>query len=111
MKKKTLKAQFEKTRAEKAKRKPQNNDAEEGEESDSNGPLSSIRVSKQFMIEKGLYPYQGAMPGSLAPLIQAFRWKRFFRCVTSIKPEVVKLFYKGYINKEEHYVMVKGQKI
>lgn len=36
--------------------------------------------------------------------IKAFRWKRFFQVVTAI-------FYKGCINKEEHYAVVKGQKL
>ncbi|KAA0064202.1 hypothetical protein E5676_scaffold218G00180 [Cucumis melo var. makuwa] len=108
MKKKTLKEQFRKWQDEKAKRKPQNNEGEEGKESDSEKPLSFTKVSKQFMIEKGLYPYQRAMPGFLTIPIQAFKWKRFFQGVIAIIPDVVKMFYKGYINEEEHYVTVKG---
>uniref|UniRef100_A0A9I9EIH7 Uncharacterized protein n=1 Tax=Cucumis melo TaxID=3656 RepID=A0A9I9EIH7_CUCME len=61
------------------------------------------------MIEKGISLYQGAMPGFLAAPTREFIWKRFFQGVTTIRLEVVKMFYKGYINEEEHYAMVKGQ--
>ena len=63
------------------------------------------------MIEKGLYPYQGTMSEFLASPIRAFRLKRFFQWVIVIRQNLVKLFYKGYINEEQHYMMVKGQKV
>lgn len=62
------------------------------------------------MIEKGLYSYKGNMPEFLVSPIRAFKWKRFFQVVTSIRPYVVKLFYKGYINDKQHYVMEKVEK-
>ncbi|KAA0040195.1 hypothetical protein E5676_scaffold190G00300 [Cucumis melo var. makuwa] len=45
------------------------------------------------------------MPGFLAAPTREFIWKRFFQGVTTIRLEVVKMFYKGYINEEEHYAM------
>ncbi|KAA0047035.1 hypothetical protein E6C27_scaffold829G00190 [Cucumis melo var. makuwa] len=60
---------------------------------------------------KGLYPYQGTISEFLATPIQAFRWRRFFQGVTAMRPDVVKMFYKGYINEEELYTMVKSKKL
>lgn len=74
--------------------------------SDLEGPLSTSLASKKFMIKKWLYPYQGTMPKFLETLIKTFRWKRFFQGVTAIRLDIVKMFYKGYINKEEHYAIV-----
>lgn len=51
------------------------------------------------------------MLGFVASPISAFRWKKFIQGVTAIILDVVKMFYKGYMNEEERYAMVKGQKV
>lgn len=58
------------------------------------------------MIEKGLYPYKGIMPEFLTSSIRAFKLKIFFQRVTVIRLDMVKLFHKGYINKEENYLTI-----
>lgn len=63
------------------------------------------------MIHNGLYPYNGNMSKFLASPIKLFKWTRFFLRVNEIRPDMVKLFYKGYINEEQHYPMAKGQKV
>ncbi|TYJ96034.1 hypothetical protein E5676_scaffold2612G00500 [Cucumis melo var. makuwa] len=74
-------------------------------------PLSAKRVSKLFIVEKGLYIYRGTMPEFLASPIRALKWKRFFQGVNAIRPGVVDLFYRGYINAKEHYAEVKGKRV
>ncbi|TYK03306.1 protein MNN4-like [Cucumis melo var. makuwa] len=37
---------------------------------------------------------------------QNVQMKRFFQPVIAIRQDVVKMFFKGYINEEEHYAMV-----
>lgn len=63
------------------------------------------------MIEKGLYPYKENMPKFLVAPIRASRWKRFFQGVTAIRPNIVNLCYKCYINTEEHYTEMKGRRV
>ena len=75
------------------------------------GSLSTIQINKQFMVEKGLYPFKSLMLEFLASPIKAFKWKIFFEGVIKIRPDVVKLLYKGYINEEELYATVKGKKV
>lgn len=74
-------------------------------------PLSAKRVSKLFIVEKGLYIYRGTMPEFLTSPIRALKWKRFFQGVNAIRPGVVDLFYRGYINAKEHYAEVKGKRV
>lgn len=74
-------------------------------------PLFMKRVSKLFIVGKGLYPYKGTMPKFLASPTRALKWKRFFQGVNTIRLCVVDLFYRGYINAEEHYTEVKEKKV
>ena len=57
MRNNALRVQFEKRRVEKAKRKLKKDEGEVRDKNESEEPLSASQVGKQFMIEKGLYPY------------------------------------------------------
>uniref|UniRef100_A0A9I9DM11 Protein MNN4-like n=1 Tax=Cucumis melo TaxID=3656 RepID=A0A9I9DM11_CUCME len=114
MKMKVLSKQFADRQEEKEKKGPHIEDIkeeEEDQESEMEKPLSANEVSKQFMIEKRLYPFKGIMLAFLASPIRAFSQGKFFKGVTTIRADVKNLFYKGYISKKKHYVMIKGKKV
>ncbi|KAA0053121.1 hypothetical protein E5676_scaffold441G00160 [Cucumis melo var. makuwa] len=68
--------------------------------------------SQQVIYSKeGLYLFKGNMLEFLVPPIWALKWKRLFQEKNKIRPDVVDLFYRGYINAEEHYTEVKGKMV
>lgn len=73
IKKKALREQFKKRREEKERSKFEENEEGRNEEGKMEEPLFAKRVSKIFIVEKGLYPYKGIMPEFLASPIQAHK--------------------------------------
>lgn len=43
--------------------------------------------------------------------IRAFKWQKVFEGVFKLKVDIVNLFYKGFINDKENYVVVKHEKV
>jgi len=68
-------------------------------------------ISKQFIIEKGLFLFEGQLPPSLTSPIKGLGWQEFFKGLNVIKPDVINLFYNGEFNTEKNYAIVKGKKV
>ena len=63
------------------------------------------------MIKKGIFPYLRYVSDFLESPIKVFRWEWFFQGMSAVRLDVVNLFHKGFINEEEQYAMIKGQKV
>ncbi|KAA0038405.1 hypothetical protein E6C27_scaffold270G002990 [Cucumis melo var. makuwa] len=73
------KEKFRKKREAKGKNKDKKGDEGQIEESGMDEPLTEKRMSKLFIVEKGLYLYKGMEPEFLTSLIRALRWMRLFQ--------------------------------
>lgn len=116
IKKKVLKEHFSKRREEKEKKKALMSELTQKEEEDGdiglideNANFFADYMSKNFKVKKGLFPFKGGLPSFFRDPICTFKWEKLFEGVFEVRVDVVNRFYKGFINDDEDYVIVKGK--
>lgn len=74
--------------------------------------MTTTNINKKTKIGKDLFLFKGSTLFDFVYIpIKEFEWKKFLKGSSTALLDVVRIFYEGFIHKEENYTYIKGKHI
>lgn len=79
------------------------------EEAQRGGEKRPQGIDKLIKVEKGLFPFNEALPNFIFLSIKAFGWNKFFTGETKVILDVVNKFYDAKYHPTDYFVIIEGE--